>query len=185
MQQICRRTPIPKCYFNKTESLTYFRRQLSEGVLRKYCFEMLFSIFCISLGCTCERQFLYFMPIVVKDSRKQEKHYCYVTHPFKHNQHQMLARMLYSRLEQWFLQKQPYRDVLSKRCSENMQQFCRRTPMLKCKSIKLLCNFCKITFRYGCSSVNLLHVFRKPFSKNTSEGMFLFFISSLSALNKF
>ena len=157
MQQICRRTPIPKCCFNKTESLTYLRRQSSEGVLRKYCFEMLFSIFSISLGSTCERQFLYFMPIEVKVPRKQEKHYHYVTHPFKHNQH--LARMLYSRLEQWFLQKQPYRDVLSKRCSENMQQFYRRTPMLKCDfnkvALQLLQNhlsvwvfFCKFAARF-------------------------------------
>ena len=29
-------------------------------------------------------------------------------------------------------QKQPFRGVLSKRCSENMQQIYRRTPMLKC-----------------------------------------------------
>ena len=30
------------------------------------------------------------------------------------------------------LQKQPSRGVLSKRCSENMQQIYRRTPMPKC-----------------------------------------------------
>ena len=30
------------------------------------------------------------------------------------------------------LQKQPYRGVLGKRCSENMQQTYRRTPMPKC-----------------------------------------------------
>ena len=29
-------------------------------------------------------------------------------------------------------QKQPFRDVLEKRCSENMQQICRRVPMPKC-----------------------------------------------------
>ena len=29
-------------------------------------------------------------------------------------------------------QKQPSRDVLGERCSKNMQQICRRTPMLKC-----------------------------------------------------
>ena len=34
-------------------------------------------------------------------------------------------------------------------------------------SIKLLCNF---TFRHGCS-VNLLHIFRTPIYKNTSEGL--------------
>ena len=31
------------------------------------------------------------------------------------------------------IQKQPFRGVLKKRCSENMQQIYRRTPMQKCK----------------------------------------------------
>ena len=30
------------------------------------------------------------------------------------------------------IQKQPSRGVLNKRCSENMLQICRRTPMPKC-----------------------------------------------------
>ena len=34
-------------------------------------------------------------------------------------------------------------------------------------SIKLLCNFIEIALRHGCSSVNLLHIFRAPFLKNT------------------
>ena len=32
----------------------------------------------------------------------------------------------------YFLQKQPFRGVLKKKFSENMQHFYRRTPMLKC-----------------------------------------------------
>ena len=39
--------------------------------------------------------------------------------------------------------------------------------------IKLLCNFFEIALRYGCSPVNLLHVFRKAFLKNTSVGLLL------------
>ena len=35
------------------------------------------------------------------------------------------------------LQKQPVRVVLRKRCSENMQQIYRRTPMLKCDFSKV------------------------------------------------
>ena len=34
-------------------------------------------------------------------------------------------------------------------------------------SIKLLCNFIKITLRHGCSPVHLLHISRIPFPKNT------------------
>ena len=36
------------------------------------------------------------------------------------------------RLSQALLQKQPLRVVLKKRCPENMQQICSRTPMSKC-----------------------------------------------------
>ena len=40
-------------------------------------------------------------------------------------------------------------------------------------SIKLLWNFIEITLRHGCSPVNLLHIFRTPFPKNTSEQLLL------------
>ena len=44
-------------------------------------------------------------------------------------------------------QKQPLRGVPRKRCSENMQQIYKRTPIPKCS------NFIEITFRPGCSPV--------------------------------
>ena len=40
-------------------------------------------------------------------------------------------------------------------------------------SIKLLCNFIEITFRYRCSPASLLHIFRTPFLKNTSGWLLL------------
>ena len=40
-------------------------------------------------------------------------------------------------------------------------------------SIKLLCNFIEITLRHGCSPVNLLHIFRTSFLKNTSGWLLL------------
>ena len=43
-----------------------------------------------------------------------------------------LPRTLPYNLFRWIMQKQPPRDVLRKRCSENMQQIYRRTPMQKC-----------------------------------------------------
>ena len=61
-------------------------------------------------------------------------------------------------------QEHPSRSVLKKRCSENMQQTCRRTPMPKCIEIAL---------RHGCSPVNLLHIFRTSFSKNISGRLLL------------
>ena len=56
-------------------------------------------------------------------------------------------------------QKQPTRDVLRKRCSDNMPQIYRRTPMPNTL--------------HGCSPVNLLPFFRTAFPKNTTEGLLL------------
>ena len=65
-------------------------------------------------------------------------------------------------------QKQPATCVLIKRCSGNMQQIYREHPCWSVISIKLLWNFIKITFQHGCFPVNLLHIFRITFTKNTS-----------------
>ena len=65
------------------------------------------------------------------------------------------------------MQKQRFRGVLRKIYSENMQQIYRRTRMN---------NFIEITLRHGCS-VNLLHIFRTPFPKNTSRWLLLKIVS--------
>ena len=39
------------------------------------------------------------------------------------------------------------------------------------KESSLLCNFIEIAHRHGCSPLNLLHIFRTPFPKNTSGGL--------------
>ena len=62
-------------------------------------------------------------------------------------------------------QKQPSRGVLRERCSKNMQQIYRRTPMQS--------NFIEITLQHGCSPVNLLHIFGTRFPKNTSGRLLL------------
>ena len=83
---------------------------------------------------------------------------------------------------------------LRKMCSENMQKIDRRTPMPKCNfniwkhaanlqenthaewsaiSIKLLYNFIEIALQNGCSPVNLLHIFRTPFVKNSPGRLLL------------
>ena len=61
--------------------------------------------------------------------------------------------------------KQPSSGVLRKSCSENMQQIYSRTLTPKCDFNKAACNFNEITFRHGCSPVNLLYIFRTPFTK--------------------
>ena len=49
-------------------------------------------------------------------------------------------------------------------CSKFTGEIYRRTPMPKCDL-----NFIEIALRHECSPVNLLHIFRTPFPKNTSE----------------
>ena len=92
-----------------------------------------------------------------------------------------------------FYQKQASSGVLVNRCSENMPQIYRKTPMSKCNICKAG-NFIEITPRhgyfpvnllyvfgtlflklwYGCSTVNLLYIFGTPFLKNTSGRPLLF-----------
>ena len=68
------------------------------------------------------------------------------------------------------MQTQPFRRVLRKRCSENMQQICRRTPMPKCDfnsiCVRALLNhtsrwvfFCKFA-AYSQNTFSLEHLWR-------------------------
>ena len=43
----------------------------------------------------------------------------------------------------------------------------RRTSMLKCNFNKVACNFTEIELRHACSPLNLQHIFRTLFPKNT------------------
>ena len=52
-------------------------------------------------------------------------------------------------------------------------KFTGEHPCRSVISIKLLCSFIEITLRHGCPPVNLPHIFRTPFSKNTSGWLFL------------
>ena len=60
------------------------------------------------------------------------------------------------------------KDVL-KICSK----FTVNHPCRSAISINLLCNFIEITLRHGCTHVNLLHIFRTPFYKNTCGWLLL------------
>ena len=86
------------------------------------------------------------------------------------------------------LQKQPSWDVLIKGCPEIFSKFTGKHSCRSVISIKLLCNFIKITLWHGCSPVNLLHIFRTPLLKNTSGGLLLdlpSFLISQASKNKF
>ena len=66
-------------------------------------------------------------------------------------------------------QKQPCRDVPRKICSK----FTGEHPCRSVISIKLKSSFIEVTLQHGCSPVNLLHIFRTPFLKNTSGRLLL------------
>ena len=55
-------------------------------------------------------------------------------------------------------------------------KFTGEHPCLSVISINLQSNFIEIALRHGCSPVNLLHIFRKPFPTNTSEWLLLLYL---------
>ena len=64
------------------------------------------------------------------------------------------------------------RKGILKICSK----FTTEHPYRSVISMKLHSNFIEITFLHGCSPVNLLHIFRTLFHKNTSSGLLVFLI---------
>ena len=76
----------------------------------------------------------------------------------------------------YLYQKQPSRSVPRKTCSENMQQIYRRTPIPKCDFNKVALQRCWNHTSTWRSPVNLLHIFRAAFLKNTSAPLFLVYI---------
>ena len=69
--------------------------------------------------------------------------------------------------------KQSSRNVLSKTCSENMQQIYRRGVAKN-----------EIALQNGCSPVTLLHIFRTAFLKNTSGGLLLYIEKCVDELRR-
>ena len=79
--------------------------------------------------------------------------------------------------------KQPSRGFLKKAVIKIFRKFTGEHPCRSVISIKLLSNFFEIALRHWCFPVNLLHIFRTPFYKNTYGGMLLmitFFLTTVS-----
>ena len=66
-----------------------------------------------------------------------------------------------------------FRKGVLKICSKFAGEHSSRSVI----SIKLQGSFTEITLQHGCSPVNLLHIFRTPFPKNTSTWLLLYFLS--------
>ena len=72
--------------------------------------------------------------------------------------------------------EQPFRGVLRKRCSGNMQQIYGRTPILKCDLNKVVLQFywnCTSAWLFSCKFPTY---FQNTFSKNTSGWLLFGFI---------
>ena len=78
-----------------------------------------------------------------------------------------------------YIQNQPPRGVPRKRYSGNVQQIYRRTPKPKYDFKKIASSFIEITLRHRFFPVNLLHIFRTCFLKNTSGWLFLYILEHL------
>ena len=63
-------------------------------------------------------------------------------------------------------------------CEKGVLKICSKFtgehPCRSAISIKLLCNFIEIALWHGCSPVNLPHIFRILFPRNSSGGLLLF-----------
>ena len=71
-------------------------------------------------------------------------------------------------------QKQPFPEVfLGKAILKIYGKFTGEHSCRSVISVSLQTNFIEITFRQGCSRLNLLYIFKTTFSKNTSGGLLL------------
>ena len=68
------------------------------------------------------------------------------------------------------------RKGVLKRCSK----FTGENPCRSVISIKMLCNFIEMTLWHVCSPINLLHIFRTPFFRNTNGWLLLYFVKLVS-----
>ena len=75
----------------------------------------------------------------------------------------------------------PSEIFLGKRVLKICSKFTGEHPCRSRISIKLHCNFTEIALQHGCSSVNLLYIFRTSFYKNTSGS---FWIATRTAVSK-
>ena len=71
------------------------------------------------------------------------------------------------------IRSSPSEVFLGKRVLKICTKFTGEHPCRSVISIKLQNNFIEITLRHECSSVNLLHIFRISFLKNTSGRLLL------------
>ena len=76
----------------------------------------------------------------------------------------------------WLFRSSPSEIFWGKGILKIRNRFTGEHPCRNAISIKLLCSFIEITFRHGCSPINLLHIFKYLFLKTSLEGCFWLFL---------
>ena len=99
--------------------------------------------------------------------KPQERHQLTQSFNFEHSQQICLMLSLF--------RHSPPEVFLGKGVLKICNNFTREHPCRSVISIKLLCSFIEIALHHMCSAVNLLHVFRIPFPRNTSGWLLLIF----------
>ena len=87
-------------------------------------------------------------------------HFTYFTFSFNFISHEHTVK-----------ESSPSEVFLGKAVLKICSKFTGEHPCRSGFSIKLLCNFIENALQHGCSPVSLLHTFKTPFPKNTSEGL--------------
>ena len=72
----------------------------------------------------------------------------------------------------WNTQKQPSSGIPKKGNLKICSKFAGEHPCRSAISKKLQSNFIEITLRHGCSTVNMLHIFRTPFLRTPLDSCF-------------
>ena len=73
----------------------------------------------------------------------------------------------------------PPEVFLGKGVLEKCSKFKGKHPSRSVISIKLQRNFIETALRHGCFPVNLVHIFRITFPKNTSGGLLMCYVSNI------
>ena len=171
--------------------------------MQLYCLKILLTIpFCNMIPCLFQLNFVFFLPAYIFFSSLIPRFSCFT--PSKRTQNSFrtirpildvlfilifISIVIYTVYTSLFalsclylftltyLYRNSHPEVfLRKGVIKICSKFTGEHPCRSVISIKLHSNFIEITLRHECSLVNLLYIFRTPFSKNTSGRLLLFIL---------
>ena len=97
----------------------------------------------------------------------------FLTNTFERSHFENFNRASHLKLTEADTQRCSWKKVFWKHAATLQENPCRSVI-----SKRLLCNFIEITLRHGCSPVNLLHISRTRFTRNTSGRLLVNWVDS-------